>query len=162
MHAPLTYLLTTHFNIILPLTPVSPKRSLSLGSQKKVLHIRFPRQHMANIWFLRCVMSADSVLVLIVCRCAWLLYHMCQPEMIILFYDYFALFLNILHLRLFCFCSFFKVAFPTLSCTLLLLLLLCIHLLPVQSIHNYTPEKHVSKVHDVAAILWLKNMVHVM
>ena len=33
----------------------------------------------------------------------------------------------------------------------------------MQGIYNYIPEKdHVSMVHDVAAVLWLQFMIHVM
>jgi hypothetical protein len=146
MSSPLTYLLTTDFNIILLLVPASPERSLSLGSHIKSTAYSFSKTAFGKyLIFEMCHVSsqcasADCLQI----RLAT--YHMCQPELIVLFYDYFA-FLDILHLRQFCFCSFFKVEFTELSCTLLLLLslllllLLFLYLLPLRSIYNHTPGK---------------------
>ena len=48
------------------------------------------------------------------------------------------------------------------SSTLLLLLLLLFTVILIQDIYNYIPETNrVSRVHNVAAILWLQFMVHV-
>jgi hypothetical protein len=119
MYSPLTHLLMTDFNINLLLTPVSPERSLSLGSHIKVLHIRFPRQHLVNILiFEMCHVSSRCANTdCLQTRLATISHVSARADYPLL--DYFA-FLDILHLRQF-FLLFFNVAFPALSCTLLLL-----------------------------------------
>ena len=114
------YYLNVHFqgqrvNIILLLTPASPKRSLSLGSHiKSTAHSFSKTEFDKYLIFEMCHFSSQCASTdRLQIRLASVTHVSARAEY--LCYDHFAI-LDILYLRQFCFCSFFKVEFPALSC----------------------------------------------